>query len=72
MPRSTVTGLFVITLAGAGLVGYLVLRIPPWLADGSLNLTALLPFLLGVFLAVTGATGILSLALSRRWPALSP
>lgn len=71
MPRSTALGLLVAALLGGALAAYIVLQVPPSLADGTLDLTAVLPFLLGIFMAVTGATGILSLALSRRWPALA-
>ncbi len=71
MPRSIAAGLLVAALLGAALSGVIMTQRPPTLANNSLDLTALLPFLLGIFLAVGGATGILALALSRRWPALA-
>lgn len=71
MPRTTAAGLLFIALLGVAVVGYMVTQVPPTQPSGDLDFSALLPFFLGAVLAVAGATGILSIALSRRWPALA-
>lgn len=58
-------------LAGGALLSYLLVTTRPYAADEELNLWAVLAFLTGIFLLLTGVGGLLALALHRRWPALA-
>lgn len=72
MSQPRATALAVVSLiSGSGLLIYLLRTTPPYTAEHQLNPVALLAFLVGVFLAVSGAAALVALALHRRWPALA-
>ena len=68
--QATILGIFLL-LCGAGLGGYVLLVLPPYLAANTVNSAALILLLVGLFLAVTGLGTLLALLLHRRWPLLA-
>ncbi|NJN82007.1 MAG: hypothetical protein HC802_06795 [Caldilineaceae bacterium] len=56
--------------AGGGLLFYLLGYVPPQLADGQTNTSAVLLFVVGLFLLATGLGGLFALLLHKRWPKL--
>jgi hypothetical protein len=58
-------------LAGAGLIIYLFLLVPPRQDDGELSLLALVAFFAGLLLLVSGASALAALGLHQRWPGLA-
>lgn len=58
-------------LAGAGLIIYLFLLVPPRQDDGELSPLALVAFFAGVLLLVSGGGALVALGLHQRWPGLA-
>ena len=72
MSRAQVATLgFFSLLIGAGTMGYVILTLPPYIADNAVNTAALVLLLAGLFLAVAGLGMLVALLLHRRWPLLA-
>lgn len=72
MSRMQVTLLAVFgALAGALVLGYLVVYISPYGADGQLSVSAVLLFFAALFGLTAGAGALVALRMHRRWPALA-
>jgi hypothetical protein len=58
-------------IIGAAILYRLVSAVSPFVAEGQVNLPALLGFYAGVLLFFSGIGCVLALALHERWPALA-
>lgn len=58
------------TLAGGGLVGFLLINLSPWQPDGGLNTPLVALFLAALLFAATGLGAVVALLLHRRFPVL--
>lgn len=58
-------------VCGGGLLGYLLISVSPWLADGSLNYPLIWLFLAALGMALCGLGSTVALALQRRYPRLA-
>lgn len=63
--------IFICALAGAAGLGYVVLAVPPYDADGDLSIVALLLFFACLFLLAASLGSLAALALHQHWPALA-
>jgi hypothetical protein len=58
------------TLAGGGVLTYLLTTVPPRLPDGNVSQPLVALLLFGLLLAVTGIAAAIAMALHRRYPGL--